>query len=68
VEHQWFTVTDSDGRFRLPSVLPPGEYTVAAVHLKAGESVQTVNLTDGDAPVLSFTLDVPPALAHSPAP
>lgn len=65
LKHRWFAVTDNDGNFALPAGLPPGQYTIAAVHLKAGESMQEINVTEGAPASLSFTLDVPPALAQS---
>src|SRR5262249_30812653 len=40
--HPWFDVTDGTGRFRFPYPLPPGNYTIAAAHLKAGEVTQTL--------------------------
>jgi hypothetical protein len=36
-EHPFFAVTDADGRFELPAGLPPGRYTLAAIHRRAGE-------------------------------
>ena len=35
-DHPFFTVTDKNGLYQLPSNLPPGEYTLRAAHLKAG--------------------------------
>ncbi len=59
VEHPWFAVTDGNGSFALPSGLPPGQYTLAAVHRKLGEQTQTVTVgASGSAPV-TFTLEVP---------
>jgi hypothetical protein len=67
VDHRWFTVTDKDGNFSLPSGLPPGRYSIAAVHPKAGESVQQITISDGAPPVTSFTLEVPPTLTQETA-
>ena len=39
----YFTVTGKDGKFNL-SGLPPGKYTIAAVHEKYGEQEQTVTV------------------------
>jgi hypothetical protein len=65
VDHPWFAVTDANGDFALPAGLPRGHYTVAAVHVKAGESTQTITVTeDGSAPV-NFTLEVPHNLAKT---
>jgi hypothetical protein len=35
-EHPFFAVTDAEGRFHFPQPLPPGKYTLAAVHRQAG--------------------------------
>jgi len=59
VAHRWFDVTDATGHFQFPHPLPPGTYTIVAVHLKAGEVTQTLVLKAGETnkPV-SFFLDV----------
>ncbi len=44
VDTPWFAVTDENGKFELKG-LPPGEYTLAAVHEKMGE--QTLKLSVG---------------------
>jgi plastocyanin len=64
VEHPWFAVTDRDGRFTLPNGLPVGRYTIAAVHVKAGEVTQEISVTEGGAAPLEFVLDVPQALTR----
>ncbi|MEN9574250.1 MAG: hypothetical protein RL514_2105 [Verrucomicrobiota bacterium] len=43
-EHPYFAVSDAEGRFRFPQPLPPGKYTLAAVHRLAGESTQEINV------------------------
>jgi hypothetical protein len=68
VDHPWFAVTDSNGNFTLPSGLPSGHYTIAAVHPKAGESIQKITVGEGTTSTISFTLDVPDALAKTNAP
>jgi uncharacterized protein (DUF2141 family) len=40
--HPFFAVTGKDGRFEIKG-LPPGEYTIAALHERLGE--QTVKVT-----------------------
>jgi hypothetical protein len=65
VEHAWFATTDANGNFALPPGLPAGQYTIAAIHVKAGESVQPINVSEGAPLNLSFTLDVPPNLART---
>lgn len=59
VDHPWFAVTDKNGNFALPSGLPKGRYVIAAVHVKAGEAVQELNISEGGPPPLNFTLEVP---------
>jgi hypothetical protein len=65
VEHRWFAVTDGDGNFALPTALPAGQYTIAAMHLKAGEQTRQITVGEGVEPV-NFVLDVPEALAKAP--
>jgi hypothetical protein len=59
VDHPWFAVTDNNGNFALPAGLPKGRYVIAAVHLKAGEAVRELNISEGGPPPLNFTLEVP---------
>ena len=59
VEHPWFAVTDQNGNFALPAGLPPGQYTLSATHLKAGELVQPITVTEQGADPVNFTFDVP---------
>jgi len=59
VEHPYFAVTDKDGSFKIGNV-PAGEYTVEALHLKAGSSTQKVKVGDADQKPLDFTLEVKP--------
>jgi plastocyanin len=56
-ETPYFAVTDKEGNFKI-SGLPPGEYTIAAVHRKAGESTQKIKVA-GDKATADFTLKVP---------
>ena len=64
VDHQWFSVTDANGNFAIPTGLPHGRYTIAAVHPKAGESLQEISVDEGVPVTTSFTLDVPDTLAR----
>lgn len=66
VDHPWFAVTDKNGNFTLPLGLAPGQYTLAAVHVKAGEIAQPINVIDGGTPPVNFTFDVPEPLARTP--
>jgi len=59
VSHPFFAVTDAEGTFRFPPGLPEGKYLVAAVHPKAGESVQEITVAANEPRVLNFSLAVP---------
>jgi plastocyanin len=58
VDHPWFAVTDKNGKFTIKDV-PPGKYTLSALHRKAApEGVdQEIEVKDGDVTV-DFTLEV----------
>lgn len=57
VDHPWFAVTNAKGEFTLPPGLPPGRYTIAAVHVKAGEAAEEINISDAQTTVVNFTLN-----------
>lgn len=59
VDHPWFAVTHGNGSFTLPSGLPPGQYTLAAVHRKLGEQTQTISVGANGGEPVTFTLEVP---------
>jgi hypothetical protein len=59
VAHRWFAVTDAEGNFSLPPGLPPGDYTIAAVHLKAGERTERLEVTERVGQSVNFTFEVP---------
>jgi hypothetical protein len=63
IEHQWFAVTDKDGNFAIPSGLPAGRYTLAAVHQKAGELTQEITIPSSDNQPVNFTFEAPAPLA-----
>jgi len=65
IDHPWFAVTGKDGRFTLPPGLAPGRYTLAAAHPKAGEATQDVSVTGSDMDPITFTIEVPEALAQA---
>ncbi len=67
VDHPWFAVTDKDGNFSLPGGLPPGRYTLAAVHLKAGEILHEIDVSTDTAPV-TFTFKLPESLTTQTKP
>lgn len=59
VEHPFFAVTDTNGVFCLPAGLPHGRYTLAAAHVKAGETTQEILVQDEPAYPIEFALNVP---------
>ena len=65
VDHPWFAVTDRDGNFTLPGGLTAGQYTIAAVHQKAGELTQKIIVTESGVRPVTFTFDVPNRLART---
>ena len=54
VDHPWFAVTGSDGKFVLQGV-PPGEYVVEAWHEKFGKKTAKAIVAPGGSPDASFT-------------
>jgi plastocyanin len=47
LQHPFFSITDTNGAFRLPTGFPPGRYIVGVHHLKAGEINQEMELRPG---------------------
>lgn len=43
VDNPWFAVSDEEGKFEITG-LPPGEYTIAAVHEKLGEQTMKISV------------------------
>lgn len=68
VAHPFFAVTDTNGSFRLPPFLPPGSYTLAAHHPKAGEITQHIRVNAGESKRVDLNFQVPalPLSAVSP--
>jgi hypothetical protein len=54
VNHPYFAVTADGGKFALQTV-PPGTYTVEAVHEKLGSQTQTVTLGGNETKEITFT-------------
>jgi plastocyanin/predicted small lipoprotein YifL len=54
VKNPFFAVTGKDGKYELKG-LPPGTYTIAAVHEKFGEQTQTVTVAAKDSKSQNFT-------------
>lgn len=53
VANPWFAVTDENGRFQIKD-LPPGEYTLAAVHEKLGEQTMTISVGPKESKTADF--------------
>ena len=56
VDHPYFAVTDKDGNFTIKNV-PPGKYTVEAVHQKAAPTGKTAEVEAGKS--VNFEIEVP---------
>ena len=54
VSHPYFAVSGAGGTFELRTI-PPGTYTIEAVHEKLGRQTQTVTLVEKDAKEITFT-------------
>jgi hypothetical protein len=54
VDHPYFAVSGGGGKFELRTI-PPGTYTIEAVHEKLGRQTQTVTLGEKDAKAITFT-------------
>lgn len=52
--HPYFTITDKDGTFTIPSV-PPGRYTLEICHPRSGKIAKEVAVSD-DKTVTDFTV------------
>ncbi len=57
VDSPYFSVSAKDGTYKI-SNLPPGKYTIEAVHRKAGKVSKDIEVTDGNV-TLDFTMEVP---------
>ncbi|HEU0009849.1 MAG TPA: carboxypeptidase regulatory-like domain-containing protein [Verrucomicrobiae bacterium] len=61
VDHSFYSVTDTNGGFRLPAGLPAGRYTLTATHLKAGALAQEFEYRPGEPRAFAFQFVVPDA-------
>ena len=59
VDHPYFAVTSKDGTFKISNV-PPGKYTISALHRKAAPNGvdKDVEVKDGEAAKVDFALDL----------
>ncbi len=55
VDHPFFAVTDLRGEFKIPPGLPPGKYTLAAVHPKAGLHTADITVAENQVQNVAFT-------------
>jgi hypothetical protein len=61
LDHPWFTITDTNGNFRLPRGLSAGRYTLTASHLKTGNLSQKIDFRPGEPKAIEFQFRVPDA-------
>lgn len=54
VEHPFFAVTGDDGSFTIKG-LPPGTYTIEAIHESLGEKESSITVGDAESADVSFT-------------
>ena len=54
VNNPWFAVTEEDGKFEIKG-LPPGEYTLAAVHERLGEQTMKISVGPKELKTADFT-------------
>jgi plastocyanin len=58
VDNPYFAVTTDGGKFELKTI-PPGTYTIEAVHEKLGKQTQQVTLGEKDSKDITFTFKAP---------
>jgi hypothetical protein len=58
VDNPYFAVTGNGGKFELKTI-PPGTYTIEAVHEKLGHQSQQVTLGEKDSKEITFTFKAP---------
>jgi hypothetical protein len=56
-DHPYFAVSGKDGAFRIANV-PPGKYTLKAIHRKAGTLTKAIEVKDGQPTTADFTLEI----------
>ncbi len=55
-DHPYFAVSGKDGTFKITNV-PPGKYTLKAIHRKAGSTTQEVEVKEGAPANIDFVLE-----------
>lgn len=55
VNHPFHAITDANGRFTFPPDLPPGDYTIEAIHPRAGSQSQPLKVAAGEERAVSLT-------------
>jgi hypothetical protein len=65
VSNPFYAVTDANGAFTIKG-LPPGKYTLTAIHEKYGTENQEITVAAGKAPAVSFTFTNGKASVESP--
>lgn len=65
VTNPFFAVTDADGNYELKG-LPPGKYTIVAIHERFGTSTQQVTVAAGKPAAADFSFGAAQAFAPGP--
>ena len=52
LDHPYFSVTDEQGQWEFARALPPGRYTLTAVHPGLGDQSEEIEIKAGEAPTL----------------
>jgi plastocyanin len=56
-DHPYFSVSGTDGTFKIANV-PPGKYKIQAAHRKADKVTQDIEVKEGEPTKVDFTLEV----------
>jgi hypothetical protein len=56
-DHPYFAVSVNDGTFRIANV-PPGKYTLKAIHRKAGTLTKAIEVKEGQPATADFTFEI----------